>query len=120
MRKFIFIAIFLFSGSVFAGGYNVFGLGVYDIKFDGSETNQALDLRFEKRLDYSLLTIGPESYDFFELKPLFGIEATSDSASYILAGIYLEDDAGDMLTGKSSNFIFTPSFSIGYYDEGDG
>ena len=45
---------------------------------------------------------------------------TSDSANYFLAGVYLEDNIGTLITGNSSNFIFTPSFGAGYYDEGSG
>ena len=89
-------------------------------KFDGSETDPATDFRFEKRFNNSILEIGPESENFFNLKPLLGIEATSDSAIYLLGGIYLEDNVGSLFAGEESNFILTPSFGVGYYDEGDG
>ncbi len=61
-----------------------------------------------------------ESYEFFNLKPFAGFEATSDSANYFLAGVYLEDNVGTLFTGDSSNFIFIPSFGVGYYNDGDG
>ena len=67
-----------------------------------------------------MIEIGPESYEFFNLKPFLGLEATSDSASYFIVGVYLEDNIGTLFTGDSSNFIFTPSFGAGYYDNGDG
>ena len=54
--------------------------------FDGSEKNQATDIRYEYRSDESLLTIGPKEDNFFYIKPLFGIEYTSDSAVYFLTG----------------------------------
>ena len=57
-----------------------------------------------------MLEIGPESYDFFNLKPFAGFEITSDSANYFLVGIYMEDNIGTLFTGDASNFIFTPSF----------
>ena len=120
MKK-LFIIFFVFlSNSVLAEGYHVYGLGLYDIKFDGSATNQATDFRYERRFDKSLIKIGPESYDFFELKPFAGLELTSESASYFLAGIYLSDNLGTMLAAKPSNFLFTPSFGVGIYDDGDG
>ena len=49
-----------------------------------------------------------------------GVEFTSDSASYFLTGVYLEDNIGTLFKGDESNYIFTPSFGIGYYDDGDG
>ena len=120
MKKFLII-FFLFSPNlVFAEGYDVYGIGLYDIKFDGTDTNQAADFRYERRFDKSLVKIGPESYDFFELKPFAGFELTSDSASYFLLGVYLNDNAGTIFTAKSSNFLFTPSFGVGVYDDGDG
>ena len=67
------LTVFLFmliSYPLIAEGYDVFGVGFYDVKFDGSETNKATDFRYERRFDVSLLEIGPESYDFFNLKPL--------------------------------------------------
>ena len=67
MKFFIFIIFFLFSKLTLAEGYDVFGLGYYDIKFDGSQTNEAIDFRYERRFDYSLFQIGPDTYDFFNL-----------------------------------------------------
>ena len=120
MNVLIFFLSMLLCTPAFTKGYDVFGVGIYDVKFDGSQTNQAVDYRFERRFDSSLLEIGPESYDFFNLKPFLGFEMTSDSANYFLAGVYLEDNIGTLFTGNSSNFIFTPSFGAGYYDEGSG
>ena len=119
MKKILFIFIF-FNTPVFADGYDVFGIGFYDVKFDGSSSNQATDFRYERRFGNTLFDIGPEEDNFFYLKPFAGIELTSDSASYIIAGIYLEDNLGQLFTGKESNLIFTPSFGVGYYDDGNG
>ena len=120
MKKFIFLTFIFFAKIVMAEGYDVFGIGIYDFKFDGSQTNAAVDFRYEKRFDKSLFAIGPESYDFFHLKPLVGLEATSDSALYFLTGIYVEDNIGTLFKGESSNFLITPSFGIGIYDDGNG
>ena len=115
----MFIFIF-FNTPVFADGYDVFGIGFYDVKLDESSSNQATDFRYERRFDNTIFDIGPEEDNFFYLKPFVGIELTSDSASYILAGIYLEDNLGQLFTGEESNLIFTPSFGVGYYDDGNG
>ena len=116
----IILTIFIFPKILYAGGYDVFGIGLYDIKFDGSQTNQASDLRYERRFDNSLVEIGPESENFFDLKPFVGLETTTDSAMYLLGGIYLEDNLGTLFIGEDSNFVFTPSFGAGFYDDGDG
>ena len=120
MKALIFFLFVFICTSATSEGYDVFGLGLFDVKFDGSQTNEATDYRYERRFNNSLLKIGPESYEFFDLKPFLGFEATSDSASYFIVGVYLEDNIGTLFTGDSSNFIFTPSFGAGYYDNGDG
>jgi len=119
-RILVFIFITLNSFSLNAQGYDVFGFGIYDVKFDGSSSNYATDLRFERRFDNSLINIGPEEDNFFYLKPFAGVEVTTDSAFYILGGIYLDDNIGELIYGQESKWVFTPSFAVGYYDDGDG
>ncbi len=82
-KIFIILTLFIFPKILYAGGYDIFGIGLYDIKFDGSATNQASDLRYERRFDNSLVEIGPESENFFDLKPFVGLETTNDSAMYL-------------------------------------
>ncbi len=120
MLRILVLAIIMLSNTGFTKGTNVFGIGIYDIKFDGSEQNQALDLRYEYRSNDSLLNIGPEEDNFFFLKPFFGIEYTNDSASYFLTGIYVEDNLGELFQGKKNKLYFTPSFGVGIYDDGSG
>ncbi len=98
-RILIFFFITLKATLGFSQGYDVFGIGFYDVKFDGSSSNNALDLRYERRFDNSIIDIGPEKDNFFYLKPFTGIELTSDSAFYLIGGIYLEDNIGDLVTG---------------------
>ncbi len=118
----IIISLFLIltSGNLLAQGLNVYGIGIYDVKFDGTEDNQTLDLRYERRFDNSVLDIGPKDDNFFFLKPFLGFEYTGDSAYYILTGIYLEDNLGQLIQGKRNKILFTPSFGLGYYDNGSG
>ncbi len=120
MLRILALVIIMISNTGFTKGTNVFGIGIYDVKFDGSEQNQALDLRYEYRSNDSLLNIGPEEDNFFFLKPFFGIEYTNDSASYFLTGIYVEDNLGELLQGKKNKLYFTPSFGVGIYDDGSG
>ena len=122
MFRFSLIILFIFFKSTFsyAQGYDVFGIGIYDVKFDGSSSNYATDIRYERRFDNTLIDIGPKEDNFFYLKPFTGVEVTSDSAYYFIAGIYLEDNLGKLLTGKDNKWNFTPSFGLGYYDDGNG
>ena len=120
LRIFFSIFFLLIPTTLYSKGTNVFGIGIYDIKFDGSEQNQATDIRYEFRSDNSLLNIGPKEDNFFFLKPFFGFEFTNDSASYFLSGIYFEDNLGELFEGNESNYFFTPSFGAGFYDNGSG
>jgi hypothetical protein len=120
LRASIFFLIILKTTLVFSQGYDVYGIGVYDVKFDGSSSNYATDLRYERRFDNTIIDIGPKQDNFFYLKPFAGIELTSDSAFYLISGIYLEDNIGDLMAGKDNNWSFTPSFGVGYYDDGNG
>ena len=119
-RIFFLTLTLLLSSTAISKGINVFGVGIFDIKFDGSEKNQATDFRFEYRSDQPLLDIGPEEDNFFFLKPFFGFEYTSDSASYFLTGIYFDDNLGELFEGKKSKFNFTPSLGVGIYNDGSG
>ena len=67
-----------------------------------------------------MLTIGPKEDNFFYIKPLFGIEYTSDSAFYFLTGFYFEDNLGELFEGNENKLFFTPSISAGLYDDGSG
>ena len=116
----ILILTLIFSNTVYSKGTNVFGVGIFDVKFDGSEKNQASDFRYDFRSDKTLFDIGPEEDNFFFLKPFFGFEYTSDNASYFLTGIYLEDNIGQLFEGNESRFYFTPSFGAGIYNDGSG
>ena len=121
MFKIIFSTIILLlSSNGLSKGTKVFGLGIYDIKFDGSETNKSTDIRFEVRSDKSVLDIGPKEDNFFFIKPFYGFELTNDSASYFLTGIYFEDNIGELFQGNKSKLFFTPSFGAGIYNDGSG
>ena len=119
-RILLFFFITLKASISFSQGYDVYGIGIYDVKFDGSSSKNATDIRYERRFDNTIIDIGPEQDNFFYLKPFAGIELTSDSAFYLISGIYLEDNIGDLLKGEDNSWNFTPSFGVGYYDDGNG
>ena len=120
IRTLIFLFLVFKTVNGFSQGYNVFGFGIYDVKFDGSSSNYATDLRYERRFNNTIIDIGPEEDNFFYLKPFMGLEMTTDSAFYLISGIYLEDNLGDLVIGEENNWNFTPSFGLGYYDDGNG
>ncbi len=120
MRFILPLLILLISTKSFSSGYDVYGIGIFDIKFDGKDTNETVDFRYERRFDKSLVNIGPEEDNFFYLKPFLGFELTGDNASYFLTGVYIEEDF-DEIIGRNTKLInFTPSLGLGYYDNGDG
>ena len=102
--KYLIFIIFIYS-PVFAEGYDVFGIGIFDVKFDGSKSNDTIDFRYERRFDKVLVDIGPQDDNFFYLKPFAGIETTSDSAYYLITGVYLEDNLGQLFAGKKSKLL---------------
>ena len=112
--------IILKTSTGLSQGYDIFGIGIYDVKFDGTPSDNSTDMRYERRFDNTIIDIGPEKDNFFYLKPFAGIELTSDSAFYLISGIYLEDNIGDLVIGKNNNWNFTPSFGVGYYNDGNG
>ena len=101
-----FLLVILKATLVFSQGYDVYGIGIYDVKFDGPSSKNATDIRYERRFDNTIINIGPEKDNFFYLKPFAGIELTSDSAFYLISGIYLEDNIGDLVIGKNNNWNF--------------
>ncbi|MDC1184709.1 acyloxyacyl hydrolase [Alphaproteobacteria bacterium] len=119
-RSLLFFFILVKASIGLSQGYDVFGLGIYDVKLDGSTSKNSTDIRYERRFDNTIIDIGPEKDNFFYLKPFVGVELTSDSAFYLISGIYLEDNIGELVTGKDNNWNFTPSFGLGYYDDGNG
>ena len=121
MKILALILTLFISSNTFAKGIDVYGIGVYDIKFDGSEDKSTSDFRYERRFDKSIFDIGPKEDNFFFLKPFIGIEYTGDDAFYLLSGIYLEDELGQLLTGESGKKLyFSPSFGVGFYNNGSG
>jgi len=116
----VLLFLFFITNPIFAQGYDVFGIGLYDVKFDGSSSNEAVDFRYERRFDKVLVDIGPEVDNFFYLKPFAGVETTSESAYYFIGGVYLDDNLGQLFIGEKSKYTFTPSFGAGFYEDGDG
>ena len=57
IKKYIIVLFcFFFTSNLLGKGYDVVGIGIYDIKFDGSATNTATDFRFEPKIISSEVT----------------------------------------------------------------
>ena len=117
MFRYLFIVLLVFFKPSYlsAQGYDVFGIGIYDVKFDGSSSNHATDIRYERRFNNSIVDIGPEEDNFFYLKPFAGFEFTSDSAYYLISGIYLEDNLGELMFGEENKWKLKKIYYKNYY-----
>ena len=102
--------IFLFNIVAEASNLNVFSVGYFDFN---KRKNEAVDIRFEKRLDKEIFDLGPKEEPLYFIKPFYGIEITSDSAFYGIGGIFIEEKI-------SKNFFLTPSFGMGAFSKGNG
>ena len=58
MKIFLFVSIIILSFSANANDLNVYGLGIYDTKFDGSDDKSTTDFRYERRFDKTIIDIG--------------------------------------------------------------
>ena len=109
----IFISLIFFLlivSSTNSSNLNIFSVGLFDFN---KPKNEAIDLRFERRIDKKLFDLGPEEETLYTIKPFYGLEFTTDSAFYILGGVYVEEELW-------KNFFITPNFGVGYYSNGDG
>ncbi len=79
-----------------------FSAGAFDV-FPGDDDEVAGEFRLEYRSDLKL----------WIFKPFVGVMATTDAAFYGYGGVLV-----DIYLGK--RFVATPSFAVGYYEEGDG
>jgi len=102
--------IFLFNNIAEASDLNIFSIGYFDFN---KQSNEAVDIRFEKRFDNEIFDLGPKEEPLYFIKPFYGIEMTSDSAIYGIVGIFIEEKIG-------KNFFFTPNFGIGAFSKGNG
>ena len=108
--KYILLIFFLFPEFSLASNLNIIGIGAFDFN---KQKNEALDFRLEKRIDKSFFNLGPDEEPLYILKPFYGIELTSDSAYYILGGLYVEEKI-------YKNLYLTPNVGVGGFSEGDG
>lgn len=106
--RFATLAAAIFAGAVLTAGpaaaqdpaFLTIGGGYFDII---RQDNQAADFRVEYRSDFEL----------WIAKPWVGIEATSDQAVYVGAGLLTDIYLGN-------RFVLTPQAGFGYYHNGDG
>ena len=86
--NYLFITILFLSCSVKASDLNIIGIGLYDFN---KQKDDAMDFRFEKRYDKTFFDLGPKEEPLYSFKPFYGIEITSDSAFYVLGGLFIEE-----------------------------
>ena len=86
MKLLTFFLIIFINYSIHAKGYDVFGVGFYDVKFDGSDTNQATDFRYEP---YNL-SIGSLN-DCTALELTCPVGVTCDENYYYRAYSYMDE-----------------------------
>ena len=110
ISKYLIFIVLIFSNKLLAEDLNIFGIGLFDLN---KKNNEAIDFRYEKRLDKSLFKLGPEEEALYIVKPFYGIEFTTDSALYGLGGIYIEEQISDKL-------FITPNIGVGAYSDGNG
>ena len=98
------------SHTSYAEDLNIFGLGLFDFN---KQKNEAIEIRFEKRLDKKIFDLGPAQEPLYIFKPFYGVAITTDSAVYALGGMYVEEKI-------SRKLYLTPSFGAGLFSKGDG
>lgn len=89
-----------------------FGIGYYDI-FDNNPRKEAVDFRLEYRSSFDMLGLAKAHNQFIAIRPMAGLEVTSDNAQYVHGGFVF-----DIPVGKY--FVFSPSSNVGFYNNGDG
>ena len=108
LNKVIFLFLVLFIGTANAennsGNKWSFYTGMFDFSDDGKKSNL-----------FGIQHINEDLYretSFGTLQPVTGVFITADNAKYIYTGFQIPK--------KNGSFTFTPSFTPGLYDEGDG
>ncbi len=105
--SFVIFCVLLFPNFVNAensGNKWSFYTGMFDFSDDGKKSNL-----------FGIQHINEDLYretSFGTLQPVTGAFITADNAKYIYTGFQIPK--------KNGSFTFTPSFTPGLYDEGDG
>ena len=101
--KALIISLFTISFSVAENKWSLY-TGMFDFSDDGKRANLfgAEYINFKASKDIFLGNV----------QPVTGGMITTDDAFYIYTGYQLSQ--------KSNSTTFSPSFAVGYYDEGDG
>lgn len=95
-----------------------FSVGRYDALRDNDRTRRAIDFRAEYRSGLSLLPlIAPQTFNgwdkTFQIRPMAGIEATSDGALYGFGGFVFD-------IFLTRNIFLSPNEVVGLYYRGNG
>jgi|TARA_R110000868_G_scaffold194119_2_gene439455 hypothetical protein len=96
----ICLSLLGFSAQTHAAGKLTFGIGYFDFLDD----EDSLEIRAEYRFDKNII---------YNIKPLIGIQTTTDKAFHGLVGLYRDFNLTDKID-------FTPSLGAGVYTNGNG
>ncbi len=88
------------------------GVGWYDV-LENHPRKEAVDFRLEYRSDYDMLDLAGARNGWIQIRPMGGVEATTDSAFYGFAGFVFDIPIG-------RHFFLSPNEVVGFYDNGDG
>lgn len=95
------LAMLTTAAHAYEGEHLVIQAGAYDVsQGDDTATLGAIEYRFRDQ--------------FNGLRPVVGVMATTDSATYAYAGAYWD------LPLNTAPFVITPGFQAGAYSQGDG
>lgn len=89
-----------------------FGVGYYDI-FENSPRKEAVDFRLEYRSSFDMLGLAKAHNSVIAIRPMAGIEVTSDNAHYVHGGFVFD-------IPFARYFVLSPSSNVGFYNNGDG
>ena len=99
----LFLCIATFSHADNNQDYLSFSTGQFDI----NDTKDSV----EYRIEYLSGNVSKLSSDSLSLKPFYGVMMNGDDGKYFYTGLRKD-------IKSSKNIYFTPSFAVGYYDQG--
>jgi lipid A 3-O-deacylase len=89
-----------------------FSAGYFELR-PNNKNNEAVDFRLEYRSSYDMLSLTNSRSSWLEIRPMGGVEMTSDGAFYGFGGFVF-----DIPLGK--HFVLSPNEAVGYWNNGRG
>jgi lipid A 3-O-deacylase len=86
--------------------------GYFELR-PNNKNNRAADLRLEYRSSYDMLSLTNNRSSWIEIRPMGGIEMTSDGAFYGFGGFVFD-------IPLTKHFVLSPNETVGYWSNGSG